>query len=219
MIILPLASLLMFLGPSPQYTPSGAPHAPSVVAPTCTGISGTYTDCFTGSGVLSSPWTTTIVGGWTSTISQNGTAALTTTSGMFGAAFYTGGTFAAAQSSRIIYGDTSNHTQYTAPCVRGTPATGNAYCYLINLGAVYSIGNGAGVSQIVGGCPSNTSGHDFDIFELSINATFGLTCRDVTTSTQATGTDGGSVYPSGVPGFTVDQGQATTAKITKWGGS
>jgi hypothetical protein len=169
--------------------------------------------------VLTAPWTTPIVGGFTSTVSQTGTAAVPTTSGSFSGAFYTGGTFSAAQSSRIIGRGNSAQQQYTSPCVRGTPASGNAYCYLINLGAIFIIGNGAGVSQVVGGCPVANGGHDFDIFEISINATFGLTCRDVTTTVSATGTDGGSTYPSGVPGFIADQGISTAAGVTKWGGS
>jgi hypothetical protein len=210
-----LSILLLFL----QFVPSGGRHTINISL--CAGISGSVTDCFTDTAVLSSPWTNSAGSGFTSaTLSETGDGVVPTTSGQVGAAAYTSGAFAAAQSARILFSATGAlNSQATGPCVRFDPTTGNAYCWLIGVGSVFVINAGNGGATPVTGCPTVSGGHGGDVFELSIDSGFVLTCKDVTSGQSVSGTDGSSTYAGGKAGIIVDQRLSTSVKISKWGGS
>lgn len=190
--------------------------------PACSGITGTYTDCFTSAGVLTTPWTNSAGAGFTSaTLTATGSSVIPTTVSQVGAAAYTGGTFSAAQSARTIFTSAlaSANSQATGPCVRFDVTTGNGYCWLLGIGSVYVVTAGGGGSTPVTGCPAVTSGTETDVYELSVDSGFNFTCKDVTTSAQATGSDGGSTYATGKAGLVIDQRNSAIVALAKWGGS
>jgi hypothetical protein len=196
-----LIALLLFL--LFQYTPSGAPHAPTAGGGGGCSITGTVTDCFTtAQNPLTTPWTATsgLCGGYDG-VKSVGSGAIPDVTNGTGCAIYTSWAGGNDHIVRIklnySLGDSAG---VTGPCAR-CDTSGNGYLYLIKEAKVYVLTGGGGGATPVTGCPGPTDGH---IFSLQIAGTT-LTCRDETAGTSATGTD--STWSAGKPGILVDQNE------------
>jgi len=193
-----LAGLLLFLGTNPQYTPSGFPHAPTAVS--CTGITGTYTNCFTTVETpVNSPLTwLSIANPFYVSVNSTGSGAVPSniTAGHGAVLMYTGITLGASFTVRGLYNIAPSGGD--GPCA--LDASGTGYCWFVADGNIHEF-TGASIGYTVTtGCPSSVSGH---IYELDITYTGGgnanLVCLDVTTSTSQSGNDGTAhtnLYPA-----------------------
>jgi hypothetical protein len=208
-----LIALLLFL--LFQYTPSGAPHAPTAGGGGGCSITGTVTDCFTTPmDPLTTPWTANgICGGYDPT-KATGTGAVPSVTNGFGCAVYTGWSGSNNQTTRIYLNyAVGDDTASTGPAVR-LDTSGNGYQYVIKEGKVYVLTAGNGGATPITTCPGPSDGH---VFSLQISGTT-LTCRDETAGTSATGTD--STWSTGQPGFVIDtSGGSHNTVVTKFGAS
>lgn len=180
---------------------------------------GSYaiTDCFVvAQSPLAGNWSIATASGYVSA-NSTGAGAVPNPSNGKTIIYYSGGSASATQTAATVLGLGSGaDIGVSGPCVRmGT--TGNGYCYLINLQAVYVITGGAGTGPIINDCPS-ASGAGTDIFQLTVSGTT-VQCTDVTTGAHGTAaTD--STWNAGRIGAIIDNSGGTqTTKLAKFGGN
>jgi hypothetical protein len=168
------------------------------------------TDTFSGTGPLSSNWTSTTAAnqGYVPIQQASGEATLSTP-GQQGLAIYTGATFSADQYSQVKFVTHLAVGSSTGPCVRMSVA-GDGVCYLADTGHIYLLAAGGGVAPIGSPCPIPSSG---DTIQLSVVGTT-YTCTDVTTGASASGSDG--TVSSGSPAILVDQRPSTAYALMQF---
>ncbi len=168
------------------------------------------TDTFSGSGPLSSNWTsTTAPGQGYVPLQQAAGQVVPSTPAQQGLAIYTGAIFTNDQYSQVKFVAHLVVGGSTGPCVRMSLA-GDGVCYLADFGQIYLLVAGGGVAPIVSGCPIPSSG---DTIQLSVLGTT-YTCTDVTTGASASGND--STVTTGSPAILVDQRSSTAYALAQF---
>jgi hypothetical protein len=170
------------------------------------------TDTFSGTGALSSNWTNTTASGSYGYVplAQAGGTVVTSRSGYWGLATYTGVTFTNDQYSQVkfVYHTSGLATMATGPCVRMNTA-GNGICYFPDQGQMRVL-NGGTETTIIVSCPVAAAG---DTVKLSVTGTT-YTCTDITTGATASGTN--SAYSTGNPGILIDQQYSSSYALAQF---
>jgi RHS repeat-associated protein len=188
-------------------------HFQADCSPSCSLFSGPaaaaypLTDSFSGSGALSSNWTSTLNNGYVALTQNSGTAGVSV-SGQAGLAIYMGATFSDDQYAQAVFVNQNSSNSATGVCVR-MDSSGTGVCYLAGDGAIYALDEGAGVDGIAS-CPIPSVG---DTIRLSVVGAV-YTCEDVSTGASGTGTYWANI--AGHPAILVDQRQSSVYVLAQF---
>lgn len=177
-----LILLLLFFIPAMAYSQTCVP----------------YTENWTGSGALGSPWSTPISTGAPDTLTKS-SGTVVDTGGSGGIAILNGcGAFTGNQVIKATVNGIGNYTGISI-----TDTSGNGYFWTWNLNQIQKMTAGSGTGVTITGCTAVSTG---DVVYLFRNgSTNQLTCYNSTTGVTNSGTDG--TYTSGLyPGVFVWNG-------------